>query len=167
MPETFKIKPIHEAAIPEALKRAEQYRLLNDPAQAESICRDVLRLRPDDQHALITIILAITDQFAAAEGGAAAHTAREYVAKLTGEYERLYYSALIREREARALLSRGMSRGFAYDGLREAMEMYERAERSSPPDRDDAVLRWNSCVRTIRRARLEPRDDDTEEFLLE
>jgi hypothetical protein len=148
------------------LKRAEHYRLLNDPAQAESICRDVLRVRPDDPHALITIILAITDQFAAAEGGSGARVAREYAAKLSGEYERAYYTALIREREARALLTRGMASRFAYEGLREAMALYERAERSSPEANDDAVLRWNSCVRTIRRFRLGPRDDE-EEFLLE
>ena len=45
MSETFKLKPIHKEAIAESLSKAERYRLLNEPAQAESICRDVLRDR--------------------------------------------------------------------------------------------------------------------------
>jgi hypothetical protein len=166
MSERFKIKPIHENAIPEALEKAERYRLLNDPAQAESICRDVLRLRPDHQRALVTIVLALTDQFSSERGAAGARTAREYAARLEDEYAKLYYSGVICERQARALLSRGMARAFAYDELRDAMDFYERAERVRPPGNDDAILRWNSCVRTIRQEKLSPRTEDEEEPLL-
>lgn len=167
MGETFKLKPIHEDAVDEALAKAERYRLLNDPMPAESICRDVLRLQPDNQKALTMIVLALSDQFGAEGGAEAGRRAREYAASLHGEYERLYYSALIHEREARAMLTRGMARSFAYDGLRNAMQEYERAEGVRPPGNDDAILRWNSCVRTIRQLNLEPRVEDDTPLLLE
>ena len=163
----FSIKPIREDAIPEALEKAERYRLLNDPAQAESICRDILRLKPDHQEALVSIVLALTDQFSGERGAAGARLAREYAGRLDDEYRRLYYRALIGEREARELLARGITRGLAYDGLREAMELYEQAERIRPSGNDDAILRWNSCVRNIRRERLSPRTDEDEPQLLE
>ena len=88
---TFRIKPIHEQAIPAALEKAERYRLLNDPTQAESICRDVLRVRPDHRKALIIIILALTDRFASDWGSAGAHKmARDFALELADDYERLY-----------------------------------------------------------------------------
>lgn len=158
--ENFKLKPISHEAIPEALKKAKQYRLLNEPSQAESICRDVLRIEPENQPALIEIILALTVLFRRDTAGVG--TAREYASKLQDEYSRAYYSALICERQARALLTKGMAGAFAYDGLREAMDGYEAAEKLRPAGHDDAILRWNSCVRTIRRANLRPRDDGSE-----
>lgn len=167
MTKSFKIKPIHEAAVGEALAKAERYRLLNDPSQAESICRDVLRLQPDNVKALTTIVLALTDQFTEERGSAGtARAAREYVAKLTDEYSRLYYGGIVSERQARALLTRGLARGFAYHGLREAMDLFEQAEAVRPEGNDDAILRWNCCVRAIRQHDLRPREDD-ESFLLE
>jgi hypothetical protein len=166
--ENFKIKPIHEDSIPEALRKAERYRLLGEPVQSESICRDILHVRPDHQEALVAIILALTDQFKREWGAGNARTAaREYVDQLTDDYERLYYGGLVRERAARSLLRRGNSRVFAYDGLREAMELYERAERVRPEGNDDAILRWNSCVRTIRQAGLRPHSAEEEPLLLE
>lgn len=166
--ETFEIKPIHEDAIPEALSKAERYRLLGEPVQSESICRDILRLSPDHQAALVAIILALTDQFKLERGSGKAHrSAREHVDRLTDDYERLYYGGLVRERAARALLRRSNTRAFVYDGLREAMELYEKAERIRPEDNDDAILRWNSCVRTIRREDLRPHSLEEEPLLLE
>jgi hypothetical protein len=38
MSEPFDLKPISIASIPRALEKAERYRLLNEPEQAESIC---------------------------------------------------------------------------------------------------------------------------------
>lgn len=49
--------------IPEALQKAERYRLLNEPRLAESICQDILDIEPDNRKAIITMLLAITDQF--------------------------------------------------------------------------------------------------------
>ena len=86
---------------------------------------------------------------------------------LTDEYQRTYYTGIIRERQARARLRKGPSRVFAYDGLRDAMECYEKAEQVRPPGNDEAILRWNACVRTIRRARLRPWSEDRAALLQE
>jgi hypothetical protein len=166
---TFQLKKISADGIPHALDKAERYRLLNDPAQAESICHDILAVDADNQGALRCLVLSLTDQF---EGGGSGHTAREartYIVKLVDEYERAYYSGLVHERETRAFLHRKNAvRSAAYDGFRHAMEWYERAEALRPPGNVDAVLRWNSCVRAIERERLEPaRDEDSRELPLE
>ena len=57
------LKKISPDGVPHALDRAERYRLLNEPVQAESICRDVLAVDADNQTALRALILALTDQF--------------------------------------------------------------------------------------------------------
>ena len=59
----FELKSISEQGIPEALAKVERYRLLNEPGLAESICLDVLAIVPDHQQALISLLLARTDQF--------------------------------------------------------------------------------------------------------
>jgi hypothetical protein len=59
----FKLKSISKAGIPEAISKAELYRSLNEPEEAESICRDVLAVEPGHQLALRLLGLAITDQF--------------------------------------------------------------------------------------------------------
>jgi hypothetical protein len=167
MSESFELKPISRAAIAPALERAERYRLLNDPEQAESICLDVLEVDRSNQRALVVLVLAMTDQFVRSEDAPGVARAHEYARQLTDEYQRSYYGGIIREREARALLRRGPSSVFAYDGLREAMNWYERAERLRPEGNDEAILRWNACVRTIRRAHLRPWTEDPAEQPLE
>jgi len=159
---TFQLKRITAEGIPHALEKAERYRLLNDPVQAESICHDVLAVDADNQDALHCLILSLTDQFSAAGAANAAREARACIAKLADEYERAYYSGLVHERETRAFLHRkNVVRSAAYDGFRHAMEWYERAERLRPGN-VDAVLRWNSCVRAIDRERLGPAEDERE-----
>ena len=59
----FELKPLSKDAIPKALEKADRYRLLNEPAEAESICLDILAAEPDNQRALVMLILALTDQF--------------------------------------------------------------------------------------------------------
>jgi tetratricopeptide (TPR) repeat protein len=162
----FELKPISTAAVPKAIKKAEQYRLINEPEQAESICLDILAAQSGDQHALTVLILAITDQFGR-DGSAGARRASEYVARLDDEYQRYYYGGLVLERQARAYLGRGKSRVAAYDCFREAMDCYEKAERIRPEDDDSALLRWNACLRTIRRGQLEPAPTDEREQPLE
>jgi hypothetical protein len=159
---SFQLKRITADGIPHAIEKAEHYRLLNDPAQAESICHDVLAVDAANQDALRCLMLALTDQLAAAGGAHTAREARACVARLTDEYERAYYGGLVHERETRAFLHRkNVVRSAAYDGFRHAMEWYERAEALRPGD-VDAVLRWNSCVRAIERERLAPADDERE-----
>src|SRR5262245_38233171 len=158
----FELKRISADGIPAALEKAERYRLLNDPAQAESIYRDVLAVDADNQEALRSLILALTDQFRAHSSAGAANEARAHVSALRDEYERAYYTGIVFERETRAYLERrNVVRSAAYDGFRHAMEWYETAERLRP-DNVDAVLRWNSCVRALEQEHLEPESVEQE-----
>jgi len=100
----FQFKPISAARRPEALERAERYRLLNEPSLAESICLDVLDVKPENQRAVVTLLLALTDQFG---HGAAAGKVRELVPRLKGDYEQRYYAGIIWERSAHAQLRKG------------------------------------------------------------
>jgi hypothetical protein len=151
------LKSISAASIPHALEKAEGYRLRNDPAQAESIYRDVLAVDPPNHDALRGLILSLTDQFGGDGAAGAPREAQMLVDRLTDPYERAYYTGIVCERKARALLrQRNVVRPSVYDGLRQAMQWYERAEALRPPGNDDALLRWNSCVRAIASERLEP-----------
>lgn len=154
----FQLKPISAESIPAALEKAERYRLLNEPGQAESICLDILDEDPKNDKALIILLLAITDQFGAVSGGL--NRAREILPRLQNEYEKNYYAGIICEREGMAVLHRMKGSQFAvYEWLREAMEFYEKAEAVRPHGNDDAILRWNTCARMIMRHRLEPRNE--------
>jgi hypothetical protein len=145
----FELKTLSPEAVPRALAKAERYRLLNEPGEAESICLDTLEIGPTNQEAISMLLLAITDQFDA--DVTRVNEAWKTVDRLTGEYERAYYSGIIHERRAKASLKRGKPRGGprAYEWLREAMACYERAEQLRPPNNDDALLRWNACARLI------------------
>jgi hypothetical protein len=162
--ESFTLKSISRPAIPAALKKAEHYRLLNDPEQAESICLDILAIDPDNQQALVVLILSVTDQFGQS-GGPSVQVALDYVKRIDDPYRRHYDEGLIWERDARATLGRPMGSSFAYDIFRSAMACYERASAISPADDDEAILRWNACVRTIERAHLSPRPAEVEQPL--
>ena len=151
----FELKQISKQAVPHAIEKAEQYRLLNDPELAESICLDVLAVAPGDQKNLRTLILAISDQFANPGSRVGPRDALGYVQQLESEFERHYYCGLVAEREARACLGRTHGAAHAYTGFREAMNWYEKADGLSPPDNNDARLRYNTCVRTIQREHLE------------
>ena len=156
----FELKPISRDAIPEALSKAERYRLLNEPWQAESICHDVLRIEPNHQQALVILLLSLTDQFGT---GVSRTAAREVLPGIASDYERAYYAGIIAERWADSLLRQGSpGSGFtAYQGLREAMECYERAEALRPAGNDDTLLRWNTCARILMRNReLRPRGEE-------
>ena len=52
-------------------------------------------------------------------------------------------------------------------GARVSQDHYEKAERLRPEDDDSAVLRWNACLRTIRRGQLQPPPTDEREQPLE
>ena len=163
MTERFALKQISPDAIEHAVERAEHYRLLNDPEQAESICLDILAVDGGNESARITLILSLTDQFRRGLGSHGVRRAKEHVGKLSGEYERAYYAGLVAERQGRAhLLHGGMQRAFAYEGLHEAMQHYEQADALKPAGVDDAILRWNACVRTVERESLQPRHDEPE-----
>ena len=159
----LRLKTISASGIPQALEKAEGYRLRNDPAQAESIYRDVLAVDAANRDALLGLILALTDRFETDGAAGAPREAQQLVDQLPTEYERAYYTGIVCERMARASLKRrNVVRSSVYDGLRQAMSWYERAETLRPPGNDDAVLRWNSCVRAIESERLQPAPHERE-----
>ena len=148
----FELKQLTREGIPGALAKAERYVLLNQPWEAESIYRDVLQIDPDNQEALVGLILAVTDQFVDGHPGAV-NQARELVPRLRDQYERAYYAGLICERRAKVLLQQarpGAGR-MAFELLREAKACYEKAEEARPPGNDDVLLRWNACARLMQR----------------
>ncbi len=147
----FELKPLARESIPEALKKAERYRLLNEPMEAASICRDILDIDPRNQEAIVCQLLALTDQFSWGKAASPVDEARRLLGRLESEYERAYYTGIICERQAKSLIREGRPRTEfrAYDWLTEAMDWYEKAERLRPPGNDDAILRWNTCVRIL------------------
>ncbi len=162
MPE---LRPISEEAVDAALDKAQRYRLLNEPREAESICRDVLLTDPDNAQARITLLLAMTDQFGQ-RAGAPLEAAQEQIPSLPSEYERAYYAGVIFERWGKSHLGRDMPRHVAFDWIREAMNHYDAAAAMRPADNDDAILRWNTCVRLLRREprHVTPPRTQTDEF---
>lgn len=157
------LKPLSEDAIDAALAKAERYRLLNEPGEAESICLDILAIDPANQPAQITLLLALTDQFGEIAG---AHTrAREALAHLHSDYDRWYYTGIIAERRAKAQLAHGGSSVGAYDWLVEAMRAFEHADTLRPHGNDDARLRWNACARFLdRHPHLQSANDERVEI---
>jgi hypothetical protein len=163
----FTLKVLSKEAITRSLEKAERYRLLNEPAEAESICLDVLQIDPDNQQALVTLLLAFTDQF---DMGMDVSHAREVLPRLRGQYERAYYAGIICERKAKARLRQAAPgcEHAAYDWFSEAMSWYEKAERLCPPGNNDATLRWNTCARVImRNPQMRPRHEEHVESFLE
>lgn len=146
------IKPITRDGVPAALQKAHRYRLLNDSLAAESICLDVLGVDPGNVDAIVTWILAITDQFP--DGNAEdLRRAGAAVARLTDAYRNAYYQGIIAERWAKAILHHGPPRAeeMAFDWVEAALGWYEKAEAMRPAGNDEAILRWNTCVRMLER----------------
>lgn len=151
----FELKPLHPDAIASALEKANRYRLLNEPGAAESIYLDILAVEPDNQDALKNIILAMSDRFGKdyAVGDA---RVTEYIMRLHDDYQRNYCTGIVYERRAKAVLAKdGVG---AYELFRQAMDCFEKAEAMRPVGNDEAVLRWNGCVRVITINNLGPRD---------
>ena len=150
MPE---LKTLHPEAVPAALEKALRYRLLNEPTEAESICRDVLDVDADNQEALTTLLLALTDQLGRHRQGILAEL-KGLVPRLEDEYARRYYAGLVWERQGKAIYRKGgpgCGHG-AHECLTRALLDFEAAEAIRPPGNEDALLRWNACVRFMERA---------------
>ena len=162
------LKPLSKEAIPKALEKAVHYRLLNEPWQAESICRDILLVEPNNQQAVLTYVLSLTDQFGS-RFGVSLPKALEVVSRLEDAYQRDYYKGLVHERQATAALKRATPRAeyIAFGYLKKAMEWYEKAEKSQAEDNEEPVLRWNACVRMITKYKLKPapEEDSMQPFL--
>ncbi len=142
------LKSISKAGIPEAIAKAELYRYLNEPEEAESICRDILAVDPEHQLACRLLGLAITDQFI----GAASDRYTEVQTifqSLREPYERFYYTGLLHERRAKAQLLVGYAPHILLPLVEEAMRCFAEAEKLRPAGNDDSILRWNRCVRLL------------------
>jgi tetratricopeptide (TPR) repeat protein len=144
----IKLKTISKDGIAEAISKIELYRYLNEPEEAESICYDILAADPDNQTAQRLLGLTITDQF---EGQTSDRysEAEKIFQSLTDRYEQLYYLGLLQERRAKAQIRAGRPAKMLIDSFHEAMRCFEEAEKIRPPHNDDAVLRWNRCVRLL------------------
>lgn len=145
----FARKPISPESVASALSKAERYRLLNEPGDAESICRDILELEPANQSALVHLILALTDQFPTNRYAFA--DALESVGQLESEYDRAYYEGIAWERRAKTRFhDAGHSPNHTvYEWIVKALHYFEEAERLRPHGNDDSILRWNACVRFL------------------
>src|SRR5215831_13435739 len=142
------LKTISKGGIAEALAKVQHYRYLNQAEEAESICRDILTADPENQMALRQLGLAITDQFT---GGSLdrfneAHSCFE---KLINPYERSYYLGSVNERRAKSQLRAGHRSHALRASFESALQFYEEAEKNRPQGNDDAILRWNRCLRLM------------------
>jgi hypothetical protein len=126
----------------------ERYRLLNEPEQAVSICKDVLAVDPQNQEALRGLLLSLTDEFGK-KRGATLQDAQKVTGQLSSEYEREYYGGVACERWGRCKLQEGAPAYIAGEWLQKAMRHYESAEKLRPAGDDAAILRWNTCARLI------------------
>jgi tetratricopeptide (TPR) repeat protein len=144
----YKIKRISTAGIAEAISKAELYRSLNEPEEAESICRDILAIEPQHQLALRLLGLALTDQFTG-RGSDRYRETEEIFLKLDDAYERLYYTGIVHERRAKAQLSAGQPPRSLFALFDQALRSFAEAEKIRPAGNDDAILRWNRCVRLL------------------
>ena len=152
MPDTEVEKPglksISKDAVPRALELAERYRLLNEPEQAESICRDVLTVDHANQEAMRTLMLAMTEQFGRSRS-ITVQSVEEVCAMMEDPYERIYYTGVAYERWGRAKLHEAHHTNMGLSWIRHAMDRYQEAEKIRPAGNDAALLRWNTCVRLM------------------
>jgi hypothetical protein len=164
------LRKISADAIPAALEKARCYRYLKEPAEAESICRDVLEIEPDHEAALTTLLLALTDQFGR-QLEPHFSEARSVLSRLKSEHCRAYYEGVVCERRGKAHFHRGEpgSASLAYEWLNQAMQHYDHAIALRLSGHDDAILRWNACARLLQRhPELKPaRDSQPAEPMLE
>ena len=162
----FALKPISPDGVPAALAKAERYRLLNEPGEAESICRDILDVEPDNQHALISLILSLTEQIP--HDSRAFANALATCSRLAAAYDRANYAGIAWARRAKAWHGSGRtSHHDAYEWIVQALRLFEEAEGHRPAGNDDAVLRWNACVRFLsRHSELAPRPEEAFEPII-
>jgi len=144
----YEVKRISTAGIAEAISKAELYHSLGEPEEAESICRDILAIEPQHQRALRLLGLALTDQFTG-RGSDHYRETEEIFRQLKDPYERHYYTGILHERRAKAQLKAGQPPHSLAALFDHALNSFAEAERIRPAGNDDAILRWNRCVRLL------------------
>lgn len=143
----LELKRLQRGSLDVALARAAHYRDLNQPEEAESICRDVLDVDANRQDAWKILGLALTDRLPTGQAGLLEEAIATFE-KLRDEYERTYHVGVAWERAAKAHLLRNEAHS-AVAGFEHALQAYAAAERMRP-DLPDPLLRWNRCVRLLR-----------------
>jgi len=161
----YSLKRISTQGIAEAISKVELYRMLNEPEEAESICRDILAVEPQHQLALRLLGLSLTDQFTGS-GADRYREAEQVFQRLNDPYERLYYAGLLYERRAKAQLKAGHLHLSLVALFEQALKNFAEAEKIRPAGNDDAILRWNRCVRLLQNPAygLEALEQEEEEF---
>ena len=147
----FKLKTISMNGIDEALSKAQLYRNLNEPEEAESICHDILLADPENQAAIRQLGLSITDQFSGTSIDRYAEAEKTF-SRIADNYDREYCTGLYLERRAKAQIRAGVPAQVWIGLLHDAMRHFESAEKIRPAGNDDALLRWNRCVRILQTA---------------
>ena len=104
----------------------ELYRNLNEPEEAESICRDILAVEPHHQLALRLLGLALTDQFAGGPSDRDRETEPYFQSSV--RYERLYYTGIVYERRAKAQLRAGQPANSLLPLFEQALRFFAEAE---------------------------------------
>ncbi|HVH45716.1 MAG TPA: hypothetical protein VM925_25355 [Labilithrix sp.] len=143
----WELKRLDARNLEAAVALAKHYRALNQPEDAESICRDVLEVAPENQDALSTLGLALTDQFPTSWMMLFDDACATF-AKLRSEYDRVYYTAIAWERYAKAQLVAGHANN-ARHAFEQAIDRFERADWLGSPDDPIAILHYNRCVRAL------------------
>src|SRR5262249_42204528 len=142
----MELKRLGSEAIAGALAKAERYRRLKEPEQAESICLDILAADPKNREARVMLLLALTDQFGK-RSAVSVRDAQALLPDLATEYDREYYAGLICERWARAQIEAKLPGHSTYEWLAAAMKHYGRAEGLAPARNQDAARRRDPCAR--------------------
>ena len=158
----FELKKISPQYISNALMKAEKYRYMNHPKTSESICRDVLEIKPEHQEAIILLIISISEQFADRKKySASLRNAQEWLPLIEDEYKKIYLSGLILERWAKANIHI-LAGADLYEFFQEAMDFYAKAEKIRPVEDESCILHWNLCIRLMElNPHIKPRQDES------
>src|SRR5207237_8729082 len=78
--------------------------------------------------------------------------------------ERLYYAAIVRGRSAKAQLSAGRPPHTRIVRFEDALKWFEEAEKIRPAGNDEAILRWNRCVRILKNLAVPDREREHAHF---
>ena len=164
----MELKTLGADQVSSALAAAEQCRAGGEAETAESICTDILEVDPGNARAIELLLWSRVDLLGEGRYGGV-ERAQEALALVQSDFERHYLEGVICEQQARFLIGkRGRhSSRVAYDWFRHAMDAFEEAARIAP-DRPEASLRWNACLRSIERDRhCAPDLDDGEDHGIE
>jgi tetratricopeptide (TPR) repeat protein len=145
----YELKRLARDSLDAAIAKAAHYRDLNQPEEAESICRDILEVDPAHQGAWKLLGLALTDKLATPQSRHVGLLEEAVAAfeRIGDTYERTYHVGVAWERAAKAHLERGEAHS-AVTAFEHALRLFEKAE-GLRPGFPDPILRWNRCVRLL------------------